>query len=117
MDSEQSTKIIIFLICLLLSAFFSASEKQRLLSVNKIRMRSLSEEGDSRAKVVERLLSNTDQLISTLLVGNNLVNILASSLSTAIAIDIFGDKGVGIATGIVTLLILIFSVNYPEVFS
>ena len=113
MDSEQSTKIIIFLICLLLSAFFSASETA-LLSVNKIRMRSLSEEGDSRAKVVERLLSNTDQLISTLLVGNNLVNILASSLSTAIAIDIFGDKGVGIATGIVTLLILIFSEITPK---
>ncbi|MFR1854442.1 MAG: HlyC/CorC family transporter [Beduini sp.] len=113
MDSEQSTKIIIFLICLLLSAFFSASETA-LLSVNKIRMRSLSEEGDSRAKVVERLLSNTDQLISTLLVGNNLVNILASSLSTAIAIDIFGDKGVGIATGLVTLLILIFSEITPK---
>ena len=61
------------------------------------------------------MLSNTDQLISTLLVGNNTVNILASSLSTAIAIDIFGDKGLqDLRTGIVTLLILIFSEITPK---
>lgn len=113
MDSEQSTKIIIFFICLILSAFFSASETA-LLSINKIRLRSLCEEGNAKAKVVEKLLKDKESLISTLLVGNNLVNILASSLSTVIAVEIFKDKGVGIATGVVTLMILIFSEITPK---
>ncbi len=113
MDSEQSAKIIVFFICLFLSSFFSASETA-LLSVNKIRMRSLAEEGNERAKLVIKLLTNSEELISTLLVGNNLVNILASSLSTAIAIEMFSDKGIGIATGVVTLLILIFAEITPK---
>lgn len=113
MDPEQSMQVVVFIICLVLSAFFSASESA-LLSVNKIRMRTLAEEGNKRAKTVEKLLENTDALLSTILVGNNLVNILATSLTTSLAIAIFGDSGVGIATGIVTILILIFSEITPK---
>ena len=113
MDPEQSTQVAIFIVCLLLSAFFSASETA-LLSVSKIRMRTLAEEGNKKAKNVEKLLENTDALLSTILVGNNLVNILATSLSTSLAISMFGSSGVGIATAIVTVLILIFSEITPK---
>lgn len=113
MDPEQSTQVAIFIVCLLSSAFFSASETA-LLSVSKIRMRTLAEEGNKKAKNVEKLLENTDALLSTILVGNNLVNILATSLTTSLAISIFGSSGVGIATAIVTVLILIFSEITPK---
>lgn len=113
MDPEQSTQVAIFIVCLLLSAFFSASETA-LLSVSKIRMRTLAEEGNKKAKNVEKLLENTDALLSTILVGNNLVNILATSLTTSLAISMFGSSGVGIATAIVTVLILIFSEITPK---
>lgn len=113
MDPEQSTQVAIFIVCLLLSAFFSASETA-LLSVSKIRMRTLAEEGNKKAKNVEKLLENTDALLSTILVGNNLVNILATSLTTSLAISMFGSSGVGIATAIVTVLILIFAEITPK---
>ena len=74
----------------MLSSFFSCTETA-FLSANKIRMRNLAEEGDRRAKKVEKLLSNTDRLYSSILVGNNLVNIGASSLTTSIVISIFGQ--------------------------
>lgn len=96
-----------------LSAFFSCAETA-LLSVSKIRMRTLAEEGNKKAKMVERLIDDTDSLLSTILVGNNLVNIGASSLSTVLAVDLFGDAGAGIATGVVTLIILIFGEITPK---
>ncbi len=113
MDPEQSSQIVILVVCILLSAFFSASETA-LMSVNRIRMRTLADEGNEKAKKVEKLLENTDSLLSTILVGNNLVNILASSITTALAISIVGDAGVGIATGIVTIMILIFAEITPK---
>ena len=113
MDPEQSTQVAIFIVCLLLSAFFSASETA-LLSVSKIRMRTLAKEGNKKAENVEKLLENTDALLSTILVGNNLVNILATSLTTSLAISMFGSSGVGIATAIVTVLILIFAEITPK---
>ena len=106
-------QVIIFIVCLAFSAFFSASESA-LLSVNKIRMRTMAEDGDRRAKTVERLLSDKHALLSTILIGNNLVNILATSLTTSIAISLFGNTGIGIATAVVTILILIFSEITPK---
>ena len=126
MDPSQNyiVEFIILGICFALSAFFSCSETA-LLSVNKIRIRTLAEEGNKKAKIVERLINDTDSLLSTILVGNNLVNIGASSLSTVLAVDMFGSAGAGIATGIVTFIILIFgeitpkslAAKYPESFS
>ena len=106
-------RIAHLILCLLCSAFFSASETA-LLSVNKIHLRTLADEGNKKARQVEKLLENSDSMISTLLVGNNLVNILCSSLTTALAIGYFGNAGVGYATGIVTLAILIFAEITPK---
>ncbi len=126
MDPSQNyvVEFIILGACFALSAFFSCSETA-LLSVNKIRIRTLAEEGNKKAKTVERLINDTDSLLSTILVGNNLVNIGASSLSTVLAVDLLGSAGAGIATGIVTFIILIFgeitpkslAAKYPETFS
>ncbi len=115
MDPSQDyfISIAILLLCFSLSAFFSCSETA-LLSVSKIRIRTLAEEGNKKAKQVEKLINNTDSLLSTILVGNNLVNIGASSLSTVLAVEFFGDVGAGIATGIVTIVILICGEITPK---
>lgn len=110
---SYSVSFAILGVCFIMSAFFSCAETA-LLSVSKIRMRTLAEEGNKRAKLVERLIDDTDSLLSTILVGNNLVNIGASSLSTVLAVEIFGDAGAGIATGFVTLVILIFGEITPK---
>lgn len=110
---------IIFLIILIVfSAIFSCTETA-FLSVNKIRIRTLSQEGNKKAQIVERLLLNSDRLFSSILVGNNLVNIGASSLTTAFVIGMFGDGGASVAyaTGIVTLCILIFGEITPKNFA
>jgi Mg2+/Co2+ transporter CorB len=99
---------------LLISAFFSGSETA-LTAVSKARIRHLSDEGNKKAKVVETLIAQQDTLISTLLLGNNLVNILASALTTSLFISIFGDVGVIIATIIMTSLVVIFAEILPKV--
>lgn len=104
---------IIFLILVALSAFFSSSETA-LMSVNKIRIRELANEGDKKAIIVDNLLLDHSRLLTTILIGNNLVNVAASSIATSLAIDFFGNRGVGIATGIVTLLVLIFGEITPK---
>lgn len=119
MDSTtQITNIIIFIVLIMFSAIFSCSETA-FLSVNKIRMRNLAEEGNKKAAKVEKLLSNSDRLFSAILVGNNLVNIGASSLTTSFVISLFGDSGtlVAAATGVVTLAILIFGEITPKSFA
>lgn len=118
MDPSQIVNIVVFIILICLSSFFSCTETT-FLSANKIRMRNLAEEGDRRAKKVEKLLSNTDRLYSSILVGNNLVNIGASSLTTSIVISIFGNSAslVAAASGVVTLLILVFGEITPKTFA
>ena len=118
MDPTQIVNIIIFVILIIFSGVFSCTETA-FLSVNKIRMRNLAEEGNKKAAIVEKLLSNDDRLFSSILVGNNLVNIGASSLTTSFVISLFGDSGtlVAIATGVVTLTILIFGEITPKSFA
>lgn len=115
MDASQISMIIILLILLFASAVFSSSETA-FLSVNKIRIRNLSSEGNQRAQLVEKLLEDSDRLFASILVGNNLVNILVSSLTTSFMITLFGNEGVYIAyaTGILTLLILVFGEITPK---
>ena len=115
MDSAQIMNIISLIILLILSSLFSCSETA-FLSVSKIKIRTLAEEGNKKAKLVESLLDNQDRLLSAILVGNNLVNIGASSLTTATIMAIFGDgaQTVAIATGVVTLCILIFGEITPK---
>jgi len=112
LDTDSS--MLIFLVALLvLSAIFSSAETA-FLSTNKIRLRNLQEDGDKKADLVLDLLENQNRLISTLLVGNNIVNISSSALATKMATDYFGDAGVGIATGIMTLLVLVFGEVVPK---
>ena len=115
MDSAQIMNIISLIILIILSSLFSCSETA-FLSVSKIKIRTLAEEGNKKAKLVESLLDNQDRLLSAILVGNNLVNIGASSLTTATIMAIFGDgaQTVAIATGVVTLCILIFGEITPK---
>ncbi|AGB41795.1 CBS domain-containing protein [Halobacteroides halobius DSM 5150] len=113
MEISRFIEPVIFFLCLGGSAFFSGSETA-LMSVNRIEIRHLKQEGDKKAAILEKLLSTPDRLIATILVGNNLVNIAASSIATKLAIDIFGNAGVGIATGVVTLLLLVFGEITPK---
>lgn len=112
-DAGDIAQIIFLIILLLLSAFFSSAETA-LTTVNKIRMRTLSESGDKRADRVLRVTDNSGKMLSAILIGNNVVNLSASSLATSLAISYFGNTGAGIATGILTFLILIFGEVSPK---
>lgn len=112
MDPSDVTQLIILLILLLLSGFFSSAETA-LTTSNKMKMRSLAEEGNKRAKTVLKLTEDSGKMLSAILIGNNIVNIAASSLTTTIAYK-FGGSVVAIASGIITLLILIFGEITPK---
>lgn len=101
---------------ILLSAFFAGAETG-LTAVSKGKIYKLKMSGDKRADMVTRLRSDKDALIGTLLLGNNAVNILASSLATSFAIHLYGDHGVFYSTGIMTLLILIFGEVMPKTYA
>lgn len=101
------------LICIVLSAFFSGAEIA-FFSISETKLRALAEEGHKRAKMGLHLRSNPQRLLSTILIGNNLVNIAAASLATWIAIRMFGSGAVAIATGLLTLLILLFGEIVPK---
>lgn len=125
MDSDSSIYIILIVISIVLSGFFSASETA-FSTYNRIRMKNLSEKGNKRAKLVIRLSSEYDVFISTILIGNNLVNILSASLGTLIFIQLLGqDVGATVATVAMTIVVLIFgevspktiAKEYPESFS
>lgn len=113
MDAGDISQIIALVILLILSSLFSSTETA-LTTVNKIRMRTLSEAGNKKADRVLRVTENQGKMLSAILIGNNVVNLSASSLATSIAIERFGSVGAGIATGILTLLILIFGEIAPK---
>ena len=106
-------KLIVLLVLLLLSAFFSSAETA-FTTVKKVRLNVLKEEGNKRASLVLKILDNPGKMLSTILIGNNIVNITASALSTMLATDLFGSMAVGIATGILTLLVLLFGEILPK---
>ena len=112
-DPSDTYQIIILLVLLALSAFFSSNETA-LMSVNRIRLRSLADEGNKRAAMALDILENqTPKLLSAILIGNNIVNISASSLATTLAYS-FGGYMVSIVTLILTILILIFGEITPK---
>lgn len=96
-----------------LSAFFSSSETA-LISLSKIRLRTMVEEGVKNADIVSNLIDKPNKLLGAILIGNNVVNIGASALATSIAIEYFGSKGVAISTIVMTLLLLIFGEVTPK---
>lgn len=118
LDSGDSTgiQLVIVLILLMLSAFFSSAETA-LTTVNKVRVRTLAENGDKRAAMVASVIENPGKMLSTILIGNNIVNLSASSLMTTLALRVFGSAAVGIATGVLTLLILVFGEITPKTMS
>ena len=113
MGPSEIGQLITVIILLSLSAFFSSSETA-LTTVNQIRMRTLADNGDKRAARVLRVTRNPGKMLSAILIGNNIVNLSASSISTSLAIHLFGNTGAGIATGILTFLILIFGEVTPK---
>ena len=112
MDTSAAWQIIVLFILLLLSAFFSSAETA-LTTVNKIKMRSLAEEGDKQAETVLKVTDNASRMLSAILIGNNIVNLSASALSTTIAYQL-GGPYVALATAIITVLILIFGEIVPK---
>lgn len=112
MDSSDVTQLIILLILLLLSGFFSSAETA-LTTANKIRMRSLAEEGNKRANTVLKVTEDSGKMLSAILIGNNIVNLAASSLTTTLAYQL-GGPAVAIASGILTVLILLFGEITPK---
>lgn len=103
----------VLVILLLLSGFFSGSETG-LMAINKYRLRHLANKGHRGAKLAQKLLHTPDRLIGLILLGNNLVNILAASIATVIGIRLFGVNGVWISSLVLTVLILIFSEVAPK---
>ena len=114
MDSTSILiQTIILVILLIGSGFFSASETS-LMSLSKIRIRHMQEEGVKGAKLVASLIEDSNKLLSTILVGNNVVNIAATSISTSLFITLLGPQGVPVATAIMTVLVLLFGEITPK---
>ena len=118
MPDGSITKLIIMLVCLAFSAFFSASETA-FTSANHTKLKNLSAEGSKRASLVLKMLDNYDKLLSTILVGNNIVNILLSSVATLWFIDLLTDTSwlnaaSAISTAVVTVVVLIFGEISPK---
>lgn len=111
MDASGVIQLIILIILVFLSAFFSSAETA-FSTVNRVRMRALEEDGSKKAAKVNKILDNYSKMISTILIGNNIVNIAASALATTLAIRI--HLVVGIATGILTIIILLFGEIVPK---
>lgn len=113
MDTSTIIQLLLLVCLLLLSAFFSASETA-FTTANRIRMRTLAEDGDPRAKRVLKLWEQQSKLLSAILIGNNIVNLSASSLATVIAVKLLGSYGAGIATFVLTFVILIVGEISPK---
>lgn len=118
MPDGSITKLVIMLVCLAFSAFFSASETA-FTSANHTKLKNLSAEGNKRASLVLKMLDNYDKLLSTILVGNNIVNILLSSVATLWFIDLLTDTSwlnaaSAISTAVITVVVLIFGEISPK---
>lgn len=116
MTSDDAIQLLALLILVCFSAFFSSAETA-LTTVNRIRLKTLSDEGDKRADVVLKTIESSSKMLSTILIGNNLVNNFCAALTTALAIRLFGSGAVGVVTGILTILILIFGEITPKTFA
>lgn len=113
MDPSSIGQLVVLVILLILSGLFSSAETA-LTTVNRNKLRARSEEGSKRAGMVLKMTENPSKLLSTILVGNNIVNLSASALTTTLCTELFGSKFIGIATGILTFLILIFGEITPK---
>lgn len=113
MDSSVAIQTFVLILLILGSAYFSSAETA-LTTTSKIRIQALIEMGDKRAVILDKVTSNSGRMLSTILIGNNIVNMTISSLATTLTIRLFGNMYVGIATGIATILVLIFGEITPK---
>lgn len=113
MDSSVVIQLIILAVLILLSALFSSAETS-LTTSNKLKIQSLADQGSKRARILLRISEDSGKMLSAILIGNNLVNNAATALTTSLIIQLFGNSAVGIATGVITLLILIFGEISPK---
>ena len=109
-------ELTVLIICLFLSGFFSSSETA-LFSISKIKALHISKDGSRTGHLIKKMKKDSHRLLTTILIGNNLVNIWASSIATSIAITHFKSNAIGIATGVMTLLILVFGEIFPKSFA
>lgn len=112
-EVSTGTLIIILIVLIFLSAYFSASETS-MMTLNRYRLKHLAKQGNRSAIRVEKLLRHPDRLLGLVLIGNNLINIVASALATIIGIRLYGNMGVAIATGVLTFVILLFAEVMPK---
>ena len=113
MNPDDIFQLIVLVVLLILSAFFSSAETS-LTTFNRIRMRTLADEGNKRAARILKVTEDSGKMLSAILIGNNVVNLSASSIATTLALRRFGSVGAGLATGILTVLILIFGEISPK---
>ena len=109
----MSTYIILMVICLILSAYFSATETA-FSSMNRTRLKTLAEKGNRKAALACKLEAQYDKLISTVLIGNNIVNIALASLGTVLFVRQLGDVGASVSTVVITVVVLIFGEISPK---
>lgn len=113
MNNNTITMIIVLIILIMMSGFFSATETA-FSSLNKIRIKNLSNNGNKKAQLTLDLVENYEKVLSTILIGNNIVNIISASLSTIIFVNYFGDAGITVSTIVMTILVLIFGEISPK---
>ncbi len=114
MTSDSSTSVLIIIFCVLFSGYFSATETA-FSSLNRIRIKNLAEKGDKKAKLVLDLLENFDSLLSTILIGNNIVNIACASVATLLFVRLLGEEqGPSVATLVITIVVLVFGEVTPK---
>jgi CBS domain containing-hemolysin-like protein len=113
LETYTIVRLIILIALVLLSAFFSSAETA-LMTCNKVRMKGLADEGSRRAAKVLKICEDNQRMLSAILIGNNIVNLSASALMTVFVTDLFGSFALGIGTGVLTLVVLIFGEIIPK---
>ncbi|HKM28236.1 MAG TPA: hemolysin family protein [Anaerovoracaceae bacterium] len=107
------TSIVIIIVLIIFSAYFSATETA-FTSINRIRLKNMASDGDKKAKKVLELAENYDTLLSTILVGNNIVNIGMTAVATVLFVSLYGDIGATISTIVITIVVLVFGEISPK---
>ena len=113
MEKTDIWKIVLVLSMMVFSALFSGTETA-YSSVNKLRLKNYEAQGDKKAAKALKLANRFDEVLTAVLIGNNIVNIAASSVSTLLFVSIFGSKGAGISTAVITVLVLVFCEVLPK---
>ena len=111
---RMNVTLIIILLCIIMSAYFSATETA-FSSLNRIRIKNMADKGNKRAALVLKLSEDYDRLLSTILIGNNIVNIACASLSTLLFVRLLGeDAGASVSTAVTTVIVLVFGEVSPK---